>query len=66
MVHEELEKKLREIWDEKDFVRGVLQFCRNDEGKEEMLWYINNFSQDPSDIVEYALAIRDDAPFEED
>ena len=64
---EVLEKKLRSIYDSDEFVLGVFTTVIAKEQREELLAAIENgWATESGEIIEYAMLIEDDAPFEED
>lgn len=65
---EQLEKTLKEIWDDHDFILGVKLSLPTEENKKEMLYAINNgfVERDSSAIALYALAIYNDTPFKKE
>lgn len=44
-IEDELMDRLIEIYDDKKFVCGVMQDCYDDEGRQEMLDYLNKTKQ---------------------
>lgn len=64
---EELEKTLRSILDDPDFILGAKVFLKTDEQRAELLDAIQRgWATTPDEIVQYAMAIYHDVPFEED
>lgn len=61
---EELEKTLRSIWDNPDFILGAKVFIKTDEQRAELLDAIHRgWATTPEEIVQYAMAIYHDVPF---
>ncbi len=62
---EELEETLRAIWDNPHFILGAKVVLKTEEQQAELLDAIHRgWAKTPSEIVEYAMAIYHDDPFE--
>ncbi len=55
-IKKELIDKLIDIWDNKDFIVGVICNAETDDNFKKVLSFIENESKDPSDILAFALA----------
>ncbi len=56
-VEKELIDRLIEIYDDKDFILGVLSCAETDDDFRKVLDFIENESQSPSDITAYSVAL---------
>lgn len=67
MMWGELEKALRKLWDNDEFIFGTKICLPTEEDKEEMLEAIKKgWVKTSSEAALYALAIYNDNPFEEE
>lgn len=63
---EEIERILKSMWDNHDFILGVKLHLPTEENKKEMLDAIKSgWVKTPDDAVIYSMAIYEDAPFED-
>ena len=61
-----LEKILKDMWDDHDFILGVKLHLPTEENKREMIHAIEmGWVTNPDEAVEYSMAIYQDEPFEE-
>ena len=51
--------KLKEIWDDHDFIRGILVWVKGDEKRKKLLKYLDEGETDTDRINELADDIRD-------
>ncbi len=64
---EELEKTLRSIWDNPDFILGAKVTMKTEEQQAELLNAIRKgWATTPSEIVKYEMAIYQDDPFDDE
>lgn len=67
MSEKELVRMLRAIRDDRDFILGVTLCLSNDDERQELADAIHRGTvKNEGDIVEYAWAIYNDAPFEDE
>lgn len=67
MMWEELEKALRKLWDNDEFIFGTKVCLPKEEDKEEMLAAIKKgWVKTSSEAALYALSIYNDDPLEEE
>ena len=63
---EELEKILKNMWDNHDFILGVKLYLPTEENKKEMLQAIKaGWVTNSSEAIRYSMAIYHNEPFEE-
>ena len=64
---ETLEKALREMWDNDEFIQGMKLYLPTEENKEEMLTAIQKgWVKTDEEAVLYSVAIYHDEPFEDE
>lgn len=66
MIEEKLDKALREIWDDDNFVFCTMKTLPTDENKEELLLAIQNgWAKGPTEVMLYSLAIYYDDDYDD-